>query len=81
MSTRKVGEMTRETYKHAEYLVHDIEILKTVKDSQDQNHWVAYVTADDPKTELSQFSDELTDDFKEFIAKEIEKLENILESL
>ena len=66
--------MTRETFDFAKDLIHDIEVLETIQDTQCQRHWVAFVTADNEKKNLYQHSTELMDDFKEFVTNEIEKL-------
>lgn len=73
--------MTRETFDFAKDLVHDIEVLETIQDTQCQSHWVAFVTADNEKEQLYQYSTELMDDFKEFVTNEIEKLKRKLASL
>lgn len=73
--------MTVETFEHADYLTHDIEVLKEIKQAQDDKHWIAFVTANHIDKRLQQYSDELIGDFKEFVTNEIEKLQGIFESL
>ena len=71
--------MTVETFKHADYISHDIEVLKELKTAMDDKHWVAFVTADYKR--LQQYSDELIGDFEEFVTNEIQKLQSIFENL
>lgn len=73
--------MTVETFKHADYISHDIEVLKELKTAMDDNHWVAFVTADYKDKRLQQYSDELIGDFEEFVTNEIQKLQSIFENL
>ena len=73
--------MTVETFKHADYISHDIEVLKELKTAMDDNYWVAFVTADYKDKRLQQYSDELIGDFEEFVTNEIQKLQSIFENL
>ena len=73
--------MTAETLKHADYVSHDIEVLKELKTAMDDRHWVAFVTADYKDKRLQQYSDELIGDFEEFVTNEIQKLQSIFENL
>lgn len=73
--------MTVETFEHADSITHDIKVLKELKKTMDDGHWVAFVTADHVDKRLQQYSDELSDDFEEFVTNEIQKLQSIFESL
>lgn len=72
--------MTRETYKKAHRLVHDLTILKDIKFEHDKKHCVGFCT---PGNEIidSFWASELQDDFQEFIIREIEKANKMLEEL
>ena len=72
--------MTRETYKKAHRLVHDLTILKDIKFEHDKNHCVGFCT---PGNEIidSFLASELQDDFREFIIRETEKVNKMLEEL
>lgn len=72
--------MTRETYKKADRLVHDLTILKDIKIEQDKNHWIGF-RAPNNETIDSLWVSELRDDFREFIIREIEKANKMLEEL
>lgn len=72
--------MTRETYMKAYRLDHDLTMLKEIKSEQDKNHWVAFRV---PSNEImdSFWVSELQDDLQEFIIREIEKANKMLEEL
>lgn len=72
--------MTRETYEKAYHLDHDLTILKDIKFEQDKNHWIGFRT---PRNETIDgfWESELQDDFREFIIREIEKTNKMLEEL
>ena len=71
--------MTRETYEKAYRLDHDLTVLKDIKLEQDRNHWVGFRA---PNQEINSFwESELQDDFREFITREIEKANKMLEEL
>ena len=72
--------MTRETYEKAYHLHHDLTILKDIKSEQDKNHWIAFRTPSD-ETISSFWDSELQDDLQEFIIREIEKVNKMLEEL
>lgn len=73
--------MTIETFEHADNVSHDIEVLKELKRTMDDGHWVAFVTAGHVDKRLQQYSDELIGDFEEFVINEIQKLQSIFENL
>ena len=72
--------MTRETYEKAHNLDHDLTVLKDIKFEQDKNYWVGFRT---PRNEIIDgfWESELQDDFREFIIREIEKANKMLEEL
>lgn len=72
--------MTRETFMKAYRLDHDLTILKEIKSEQDKNHWVGFRI---PTNDILDYfwTSEFQDDFQEFIIKEIEKANKILEEL
>ncbi len=72
--------MTRETYEKAYGLDHDLTILGDIKFEQDKNHWVGFRTPNN-ETISGFWTSELQDDFQEFIVREIEKANKMLEEL
>jgi len=72
--------MTQELLEKANDINHDIKVLKDIKSEQDKRHWVGFRT---PLCgEVSSFwINEIQDDFKRFIAAELEKAEKMLERL
>ena len=72
--------MTRETYEKAYQLDHDLTILKDIKFEQDKNYWVGFRT---PRNDIIDgfWASELQDDFREFIIRETEKVNKMLEEL
>lgn len=71
--------MTKEQYTLAQDYVHDVELLKSIIYSQNERHWVQFVTPDG--CHGSGHSDVFLDDFKEWVMKEKEKLSKLLEEL
>lgn len=72
--------MTKETLDEALYLNHDIEVLKTLRSTQERKHWTAFANADDENILYIQ-STTLLQDFKDFIAAELDKLNAEFEKL
>lgn len=72
--------MTKGTYEKAYHLHHDLTILENIKFEQDKRHWVGFRTPGN-ETIDSFWESELQDDFREFIIKEIEKANKMLEEL
>lgn len=72
--------MTRETYGKAYNLDHDLTVLKDIKFEQDKNRWVGFRTSSNRMID-SFWESELKDDFKEFIIREIEKVNKMFEEL
>lgn len=71
--------MTKEQYELARDYTHDIKLLDSIRDSQLKDHWVEFSTPDGCRG--SAYSDVFLDDFKEWVQKEKEKLEKLLEEL
>lgn len=71
--------MTKEQYEQAREYVHDIEILKSIIYSQNERHWVKFVTPDGCNN--SCYSDVFLDDFERWVKEEKEKLSELLEEL
>ena len=71
--------MITEQYTLAKDYRHDIELLDSIRDSQLKDHWVEFTTPDGCNG--SAYSDAFIDDFEEWIQKEKEKLEKLLEEL
>ncbi len=73
--------MTRENLERAKYLLHDIEVLETIGDTQEHNHWTAFINADDESKILYIQSVTFLNDFKAFVKTEKAKLEAELEQI
>ena len=71
--------MITEQYTLAKDYRHDIELLDSIRDSQLKDHWVEFTTPDGCNG--SAYSDAFIDDFEEWVQKEKEKLEKLLEDL
>ena len=71
--------MTKEQYTLANDYVHDIELLDSIRNSQLKDHWVEFSTPDGCRA--SAYSEIFMDDFEEWVQKEKEKLEKLLEEL
>lgn len=71
--------MTKGQYTLAQDYVHDIELLDSIRDSQLKDHWINFTTPDG--CDGSAYSDVFIDDFEEWVQKEKEKLEKLLEEL
>ena len=71
--------MTKEQYDMAKDYRHDIELLDSIRDSQLKDHWVEFTTPDGCNG--SAYSDAFIEDFEEWVQKEKEKLEKLLEEL
>ena len=71
--------MITEQYTLAKDYRHDIELLDSIRDSQLKDHWVEFTTPDGCNG--SAYSDVFVDDFEEWVQKEKEKLEKLLEEL
>ena len=71
--------MTKETFNKAVYINHDITSLKEIKSEQDKNHWVGFRT---PTNDIESFwNPEIMNDFKEFVEKELEKVEKMFSDI
>jgi hypothetical protein len=71
--------MTKEQYTLAQDYVHDIDLLDSIRNSQLKDHWVNFTTPDG--CDGSAYSDVFIEDFEEWVQKEKEKLEKLLEEL
>lgn len=71
--------MTKEQYNLGCDYVHDIELLNSIRNSQLKDHWVNFTTPDG--CDGSAYSDVFIDDFEDWVQKEKEKLEKLLEEL
>jgi hypothetical protein len=71
--------MTKEQYDTARDYVHDIDLLDSIRKSQLKDHWVNFTTPDG--CDGSAYSDVFIDDFEEWVQKEKEKLEKLIEEL
>jgi hypothetical protein len=71
--------MTKEQYTLAQDYVHDIDLLDSIRNSQLKDHWVNFTTPDG--CDGSAYSEVFIDDFEEWVQKEKEKLEKLLEEL
>ena len=76
--------MTREKAEQAQKLIEDINILETIRDAQNKSYWVRFDTANfltEDGQGMECGSDTFLDDFKQFVADEIDKLEEELRLL
>ena len=73
--------MTKEVYLRASEITHDIDTLEQVQFTIQKEHWVGFVTADEPEEILPMESKMLQRDFEEFVNTEIKKLNDELEKL
>ena len=71
--------MITEQYTLAKDYRHDIELLDSIRNSQLKDHWVEFTTPDGCNG--SAYSDAFIEDFEEWVQKEKEKLEKLLEEL
>lgn len=75
--------MTREKVEQAQKLIEDIDLLEIIREAQHKGYWVRFLTPllpdNDAVTECG--SDTFLDDFKQFVADEIDKLEEELRVL
>lgn len=71
--------MTKEQYEQARDYVHDIELLKSIIYSQNERHWVKFVTPDGCND--MGYSDVFLDDFEKWVKEEKTKLSVLLEKL
>lgn len=72
--------MTREKVEQAQKLIEDIDILENIREAQNKSYWVRFVTPDDNEG-MECGSDTFLDDFEQFVANEIDKLEEELRLL
>lgn len=76
--------MTREKVEQAQKLIEDIDILENIREAQHKGYWVRFVTpflTDNDAENMECGSDTFLDDFKQFVANEIDKLEEELRLL
>ena len=73
--------MTREKVESAEALIRDIDILEVIRDAQNKSYWIKFLTPLTGEEQLEFGSDTFLDDFKKFVADEIDKLEEELRLL
>ena len=66
--------MTKEEFNKAEDVLHDIEVLEKIKETQNNSHWVGFVRAENEKEVLRFYSGELWLNFKTFVSAELDKL-------
>lgn len=75
--------MTEKTLEKANELYHDINILKEIKNNQDEQRWVGFrVPMGSSEFKLDDFySDEVNDAFKEFIHTQLDRVKSLLDEL
>lgn len=76
--------MTKEILDSANEIFHDIEVLQKIKNAQDNELWVGFRLPNGFNNDIpvdNLWSSDIIDDFKEFVAQEIEKAEKILKEM
>lgn len=73
--------MTREELNLAKDLEHDIDMLKEIQKTMEENHWVAFTTAEKSVREENFYCDYLIDSFKKFVDEKLLDARKKLEEL